>query len=78
MVAEVARNTVTEEKFYEIQRLLLEAGYFTHEYVLPARTIETTVLCPTCNERLNLHRAGSSYRIYCLTENCFDDGARGL
>ena len=78
MVIDVAERANTPEKLREVQRLLLNEGYFTHEYVLPARTVETTVPCPNCNEHLNLYRAGTSYRIYCLTTNCFDIGARGL
>jgi len=64
--------------YRQIQQTLLKAGYFTHEYVLPARTVETNEPCPSCGKVLQLYRAGTSYRIFCGTDNCTDIGARGL
>ena len=78
MVANVVKSKVSEEKYRKIQQSLLSAGYFTHEYVMPARDIQTTVLCLECGDFLNLYRAGTSYRVYCNTEGCVDVGARGL
>jgi hypothetical protein len=78
MVANVTKHDITVEKYRDIQQSLLNSGYFTHEYVMPARTVETTTACPNCGNFLNLYRAGTSYRIYCNTENCVDVGARGL
>ena len=78
MVANAVKQTISVEEYRDVQRSLLNAGYFTHEYVMPAQTIKTTLLCPNCNHFLNLYRAGTSYRIYCDTDDCVDIGARGL
>jgi len=78
MVANAVKQSISVEEYRNIQQSLLNEGYFTHEYVMPTRTVETTVLCPKCGEILNLYRAGTSYRIFCDTENCTDIGARGL
>ena len=78
MVANDVKESMSVEIYRSIQKSLLKEGYFTHEYVLPERTVETTILCPYCNDFLNLYQAGTSYRIFCNTGNCVDIGARGL
>jgi len=78
MVADVVKESMQAKAYRSIQQSLLNEGYFTHEYVTPARTVETTVLCPFCGDSLNLYRAGTSYRIYCNVDGCTDIGARGL
>ena len=78
MVTNTVKESIPVETYRNIQKSLLKEGYFTHEYVIPARTVETTLTCPSCEDFLNLYRAGTSYRIYCDTEDCIDIGARGL
>ena len=78
MVTNAVNSIISEEKYRKIQQSLLSEGYFTHEYVLPARTVETRVPCPDCGDFLTLYRSGTSYRIYCDTDGCTDIGARGL
>ena len=78
MVANAVKQSISVEEYRNIQQSLLNEGYFTHEYVMPARTVETNIICPKCGDFINLYRAGTSYRIYCNTDECVDVGARGL
>jgi len=78
MVSNIVKQKISVENYRRIQQSLLSEGYFTHEYVMPARTVETIIRCPACSDFLMLYRAGTSYRIYCNTDGCTDIGARGL
>jgi len=69
---------ISLEQEYAIENEMAEKGYLKHEYVIPAKTIETDVLCPVCGGKFSIYLAGDSYSIYCETDSCVEISLRGL
>ena len=62
----------------DIEKAMLEKGYFLPGYVTPARTVDTDVACPICGEDLSLYMSGNSHQIKCKTSPCVVINFRGL
>ena len=69
---------ISLEDFLQLEKIMYEKGYLTHDYVLPGKEVETDVECPVCGENLNVYTRGHSYRITCTTTNCVNESFRGL
>ena len=71
-------NLISLEEYNSIEESMAKKGYFSHEYVVPERTVITDVKCPVCNANLSLSRMGNSHRIFCNEKSCVDETVRGL
>ena len=77
MVTEI-KYTLSLEKYLDITKAMSDAGYLNYEYVMPAKTQNTTIKCPVCENFLSLFQQDLSHRIFCSTNSCIDIGARGI
>ena len=71
-------SMLKEQDYLAVDNLLLEKGYFKHEYVTPPRSVVTTANCPICKRLLNLYLSGNSHQITCESDDCFVSTFRGL
>ena len=71
-------NLISLEEYNSIEESMAKKGYFSHEYVMPERTVITDVKCPVCNANLSLNRLGNSHRIFCTEKSCVNETVRGL
>ena len=78
MAVNIKPTDISIEIHDAIENEMYEKGYITDEYVVPARTTETSVLCPVCGEYLLLYLSGNSYRVNCKTDSCIVMSFRGL
>ena len=78
MVTEIKSTSMSIEEEDAIENEMYERGYLTHEYIVPAKTMETDVVCPICGENLTLSVYGNSHQIKCKTDLCTVITIRGL
>ena len=78
MAVKTKSTKISLEQYDAIENEMFEKGYLAHDYIIPAKTLETDVICPVCNEKLFVSRYGDSHRIYCETDSCVDVTFRGL
>ena len=71
-------NIISLDDYYKLEEQMAIKGYFSHEYVMPERTVKTDVKCPICSANLSLSRLGNSHRICCAENSCVDETVRGL
>ncbi|MDR1193415.1 MAG: hypothetical protein LBK98_04470 [Peptococcaceae bacterium] len=69
---------ISVEETYAIEKAMFDRGYLTHEYVVPAKTVETDIPCPICGKKLSLYVSGNSYQIDCKAESTVITTCRGL
>ena len=77
----VTKRKVSEDEYYAIENEITKRGYMPpviHEYIKPAKNIETDINCPVCDGYLILYLAGLSYQIKCKSESCLNISVRGL
>ena len=78
MATNIKSVDISIEMHDEIENELYEKGYLTYEYVIPAKTVETDIVCPICGEKLVLYNSGNSYSVNCKTASCLLMSFRGL
>jgi hypothetical protein len=78
MAAKTKYAPISVEETYAIEKAMVDRGYLTHEYVVPAKTVETDIPCPICGENLSLYISGNSYQIDCKAEPTVISTCRGL
>ena len=78
MAVNIKSVEISLEEEYAIENEMAEKGYLKHEYVMPAKTLETDVICPVCGGKFSIYLAGDSYSIYCETDLCVVMSFRGL